>query len=320
MSQSVEVSGPDIESAIAQALAKLGVVRDQVQIEVLEEPTRRLLGLGVRPARIRVTVNDGVVLPSAASPSSAIAQEPVNAVSAGAMLPTVPVAAPSQTLPPEVEKPVAKIESAGPKSTPIRKTDQSSDEAHVEHQEHKEHRDGAFLEEDDDHSPPPVNLTEAQSDREVLVGTEVIQKLIGYLGVTATVSARRVEAVDGKDTRHWVLEISGEELALLIGSKGETLGALQYLTRLIAAKTLGHRVNLVVDVAGYKSHREDMLRRLAKRMATQVIQTNRSVSLEPMPPHERRIIHLALRDHPSVKTESVGEGEKRKVTIVPRRN
>ena len=79
------------------------------------------------------------------------------------------------------------------------------------------------------------------------------------------------------------------------------------------------RANIVIDVEGYKSRREVMLRRLAKRMAEQAIQRGRTVSLEPMPPHERRIIHLTLRDNPNVTTESVGEGDHRKVTIVPRR-
>jgi spoIIIJ-associated protein len=219
-----------------------------------------------------------------------------------------------------VEAPKAKpVDKAQHQTAPSPAVTSSHTEAHDTH-EHHDQRERAFTENDDDHSPQPVTLTDAQSDREAQVGIEIVQKLIGYLGITATVTARRAEAVDGKDTRHWVLEISGQELALLIGSKGETLGALQYLTRLIAARTLGHRVNLVVDVAGYKSHREDMLRRLARRMASQVVDTNRSVSLEPMPPHERRIIHMTLRDHPSVKTESVGEGDKRKVTIVPRRN
>jgi len=81
---------------------------------------------------------------------------------------------------------------------------------------------------------------------------------------------------------------------------------------------MGRMVNLVVDVQGYKQRREQNLRRLAERMATQAVRSGHTVYLEPMPPYERRIIHLALRDHPDVTTQSVGEGNRRRVTIIPR--
>jgi spoIIIJ-associated protein len=103
----------------------------------------------------------------------------------------------------------------------------------------------------------------------------------------------------------------------LIGRRGETLNALQYITRLICNRELQRRANIVVDVQGYKSRREVALRNLAERMAGEAYRRGRTVTLEPMPPNERRIIHLALRDDPHVTTESVGVGDKRKVTIIP---
>jgi spoIIIJ-associated protein len=107
-------------------------------------------------------------------------------------------------------------------------------------------------------------------------------------------------------------------LSPLIGRRGETLNALQYITRLIASRELQHRANIVVDAAGYKSRRMRMLRDLALRMADQATRTNRTVALEPMPPYERRIVHMALRSHPAVQTKSIGEGSSRKVTIIPK--
>jgi spoIIIJ-associated protein len=136
--------------------------------------------------------------------------------------------------------------------------------------------------------------------------------------VKAEVVAKSAES-QSDEPQHWMLEIQGRDLGALIGRKGETLAALQYITRLIVSRDLERRANIVIDVEGYKARRETMLRRLAKRMAEQAIQRGRTVSLEPMPPHERRIIHLTLRDNPNVTTESVGEGDHRKVTIVPRR-
>jgi len=106
-------------------------------------------------------------------------------------------------------------------------------------------------------------------------------------------------------------------LNVLIGRRGKTLYALQYITRLILGKELKRPVAVVIDVEGYRARKEKQLRRLARRMAQQALETGRTMSLEPMAPNERRIIHIELRDDPNVSTVSVGEGDRRKVTIVP---
>jgi spoIIIJ-associated protein len=111
--------------------------------------------------------------------------------------------------------------------------------------------------------------------------------------------------------------VRGAGTDALIGRRGSTLDALQLITRLIVGREMMGRVHLVVDVGGFKAHREESLRRLAQRLAEQAVRTNRTVVLEPMPPYERRYVHLALRDHPHVTTQSVGEGDRRKVTIIP---
>ena len=116
-----------------------------------------------------------------------------------------------------------------------------------------------------------------------------------------------------------VLEVIGEDLGLLIGRRGETLTSLQFVLNLILAKRLKKWSRVVVDVEGYRSRREATLSGLAKRMAYRVQQTGQAVALEAMPAGERRIIHLALADHPHVSTGSVGEGDHRKVVISPRR-
>ena len=96
------------------------------------------------------------------------------------------------------------------------------------------------------------------------------------------------------------------------------MAALQHITRLVVGREIESRVHLVVDVAGFKARRQKSLGRLARRMAEQAMRTRRTVTLEPMPPHERRIIHLTLRGHSDVTTESIGEKDRRKVTIIPR--
>jgi len=116
-----------------------------------------------------------------------------------------------------------------------------------------------------------------------------------------------------------VLNITGEDLGILIGRRGETLRALQYLVRLMVSHRLKHWTNLVVDVENYLIRRRRSLESLANRVADQAVRAGRVQALEPMPAYERRLVHIALRKNPKVTTESIGEGERRKVTIVPKR-
>jgi spoIIIJ-associated protein len=145
---------------------------------------------------------------------------------------------------------------------------------------------------------------------------QVLVDLLNLMGVEAVVEATYGQP-DG-DLAPIVLDVQGPDLGLLIGRRGDTLAALQYIARLIIAKQVGHGIDLVVDVQGHKKRREEQLRRLARRMAEQAVERGRTMTLEPMPANERRIIHLELRDHQGVTTESVGEGSHRKVTVVPR--
>ena len=162
---------------------------------------------------------------------------------------------------------------------------------------------------------------EAPSADETRIATETLEHLLRHMRVNARVEARRAPAADEHEAEAGptlVLDIRGDDLGVLIGRRGETLSDLQYLTRMIIAKKLGRAINLVVDVESYKVRREQTLRQLAQRMAERVVSTRKPVSLEPMPANERRIIHLALRNHPTVTTQSVGQGESRKVTLIPK--
>jgi spoIIIJ-associated protein len=105
---------------------------------------------------------------------------------------------------------------------------------------------------------------------------------------------------------------------VLIGRRSETLNAFQYIASLMVGKEVQQWVQLVIDVEGYRSRREKQLRRMARRMAEQAVKTGRRQTLEPMAANERRIIHIELRDHPAVFTESTGEDPHRKVCIIPK--
>ena len=123
------------------------------------------------------------------------------------------------------------------------------------------------------------------------------------------------KAEDAEDEDTILVNIEGDDLSILIGRRSETLNALQYITSLIVGKRLNRWVPLMIDVQGYRARRERQLRVLARRMAEQAIHTGRRQVLEPMPANERRVIHLELRDHPQVATESIGDEPNRKVTI-----
>jgi spoIIIJ-associated protein len=141
------------------------------------------------------------------------------------------------------------------------------------------------------------------------------------LGLAASVEiVAQTSAEADEDDRVPVLNIVGDDLGVLIGRQNETLSAMEFITRLAVNQQSHSRSQFTVDVGGYRAKRAEALRKLAIRMADQCVQSGRTVALEPMPPAERRIIHMALRDHPKVFTQSVGEGDRRKVTIVPKKD
>ncbi len=156
------------------------------------------------------------------------------------------------------------------------------------------------------------------TDEALEVSRATVRELVSLMGLEAQVTSRWGEAEHPDEARPLLVDIRGDDLSLLIGRRGESLAALQYITRLIVGKELGDYAPIVIDVEGYRARRERQLRQLARRMADEAVERARTMTLEPMPPAERRIIHLELRDHPRVYTESVGEGEQRKVTVIPR--
>lgn len=167
--------------------------------------------------------------------------------------------------------------------------------------------------------PASVPSEESHPEHDALLNhTEaVISKMIHLLNLEAQVSAHYGEQ-DREGRRDIHVDIRGKDLSVLIGRHSETLNAFQYVASLVVGRELQDWVQLVVDVEGYRNRREKQLIQMAQRMADQVAKSGRRQSLEPMPSVERRIIHIALRDHPDVKTESTGQEPHRKITILPK--
>lgn len=231
----LEVIAPSVDEAVEKGLDQLGLPRDAVDVEILDEGHGKFLGIGNRQVRIRLTFSD-----------------------------------------------------------PSKEQDTETESSLVE-------------------NPTEVFADEFEEAKEKAF--QIVNNLLSKMKVNASVSARILEPEDDQDERMVIIEITGNDLSILIGRRAETLNALQYITSLMLNQQLDHWMPIIIDVQGYRFRRERQLRQMARRAADQVVATSRKQILEPMPPNERRIIHLELRYHPFVTTESIGEEPNRKTTI-----
>lgn len=167
-----------------------------------------------------------------------------------------------------------------------------------------------------DRNDAGVPTTSAGETTAAGVATDAVGHILEAAGVNVT---RTLRSAHDPESGGPIIDLAGEDSGLLIGRRGQTLQALQFLVNLIVRKQFDG-VRVVLDVENYRQRREASLREMATNIAERVAQTNRSITLEPMPPADRRIIHTTLTDHPSVATESTGEGDGRKVTIRPKRD
>ncbi len=151
----------------------------------------------------------------------------------------------------------------------------------------------------------------------LFISRQTVVDLLEKMKITAHVEVHFGDPDDDGE-QPILVDIQGDDLAILIGRRAEILNALQYITNLIVSKQVEHWVQVVVDVQGYRARHERQLRQMAQRMADQAMKAGRRQMLEPMPASDRRIIHLELRNHPGVTTQSVGEEPTRKVTIIPK--
>ncbi len=164
----------------------------------------------------------------------------------------------------------------------------------------------------------PIEIKDLDSE-EVETAVEFLRTLLEGMDIDTDVTIREPEtAADGQGRASAVLDIEGDDLGLLIGRRGSTLAALQYMVNVMLTRKMDSRVIVTVDVERYHRRREETLQNLAQRMADRVSNSGRPMTLEPMPAAERRIIHIALSDDEDVVTGSVGQGDERKVVIRPR--
>ena len=147
------------------------------------------------------------------------------------------------------------------------------------------------------------------------MATEAVGRILEAAGVNVS---RTLRSANDPEVGGPIIDLSGEDSGLLIGRRGQTLQSLQFLVNLIVRKRYGEEVRVALDVERYRERRETSLRDMASKVASRVAQSSRSVTLEPMSPADRRIVHTTLTDFPGVETESSGAGDNRKVTILPK--
>ena len=162
-------------------------------------------------------------------------------------------------------------------------------------------------------SAAPAPATPAAADEVAEAARSSVEQLLAHMGVRATVGVR------SSDADSIVVDISGRDLGVLIGWRGETLRALQTITNLVVSRRLGPDRRVIVDVERYRQRREHTVREIAFRAARQVKATGDPITLDAMQAFERRAIHLALQDDPDVTTGSVGEEPERRVVVEPRK-
>lgn len=248
--------GTDVDTAVQLALDDLKLTIDEVDVTVLEEPSRGFFGIGSKLALVRVE------------------KKKVQQVKA------------EPKFEPKEEKIVEKAEKAQIKKTETPKKEIFREDVKKE----VEVKDENFV---------PCE------DHEAL---DFLRKVTGEMGLDLEIKAK-------KSDESLYISINGKDSGTIIGKRGQTLDAIQYLTSLVVNKNHEEYTRVVVDAENYRAKREKTLEALAFRLANKVVKTRRSVKLEPMNPYERKVIHAALHDHKKVTTRSEGQDPYRRVVI-----
>jgi spoIIIJ-associated protein len=282
---SIEVTAPTIDKAITQALAQLGADQDDVTIEVLSTPRAGVLGLGARQARVRVTrrapeaATSGVTSPPPAPP---VVRQPA------------PAAAVRTEAIQEAEE-AARVDTT-PSEPQLSQIDQNGE-----------------IEESPVTAEAPLHPDRAEPAVLAREATGVLERILELMGEKA-----KIEIVDDRTAENVELNIKGDGSGLLIGRHGQTLDALEYVVnRILARKLRDAAAPVSIDTESYRARRRRQLHRMALAKGEQAKREHLAVALDPMPPRDRRIIHLALKDDPLVTTRSSGDGFLRSVEIMP---
>ena len=267
--------GTDIEEAVKLALADLKLERDEVEVTVLEQPTKGFFGIGSKLAKVRVEKKKPIPAPEPEAEEKEIPR-------------------------PAGEKKEIPAAEAKPEKRPEKKPARKS-----ENNNKKSGRKEKRVERVSVAGERPADLVPVTDHVAITFLKEVTENMGLSLNISAMVNDDSV-----------YVDIDGKDSGTVIGKRGQTLDAVQYLTSLVVNKGESKKyIRVVVDAENYRAKREKTLEQLADRLADKVVRTKKSVRLEPMNPYERKVIHAALQSNPSVTTRSEGEEPYRRVII-----
>jgi spoIIIJ-associated protein len=284
VASSAEGSGRTVEAAVEAARSSLGVARDAVEIEVLQEPVQGTFGVVGRPARVRVTAREGAArdAPARDAPArEAPARDHADAmaVTAGAVVGRVATTPPAGGVPVAGDRRGGAVSERAPSPTP--------------------------------RPPRPrVDVDPEAAVQQAEAAGDFVEGLLELLDLEADITT-------WADKHGGHVEVEGPDLNLLVGRDGETLSAVEELTRLAAVRQTGDRVRVVLDINGFRERRREALAKLARETGERVLGSGSGEELAPMPPHERKVVHDVIAEMAGVATESVGEEPNRRVAIVP---
>jgi spoIIIJ-associated protein len=320
---SVEVTSATVEQAISEALAQLGAAEDDVVIEVLATPRSGLLGLGARDARVRVSrrtdvaATSGVTAPPPAPPpqrreqaASTPRPEPARRETPAASPPKAEAAPARQAQPPRPPRePRPEREREQPPRNPPRNEAPRRELPRNE----RAHESGAedFAAESGVDDVGDGDRRSANLDEQVKEASELLAQILELMNEKSEI--RRGEG----DRESLELEIKGDGSGILIGRHGQTLDALEYLLNRIVARRIKDAMPILLDTESYRARRRQQLHRMALSIGERAKREHEAIRLDPMPPRDRRIVHLALKDDPMITTRSAGEGFLRSVEVVP---
>lgn len=291
----VEKTGKSVEDAVAEALKELNITAEQAEVEVIEEGKKGFFGFGRKDAKVRVSVKEQAA-PAPQAPEKTVGEATAEAVKAVKEAAAIAVNTVSKKADSVKTEAVIAADEFTKKAAAAK--EQAVDSAISALESLKSER------------PVREPRRYAVNDEAVNAAKEFLQKVFNAMKIDV-VMEKFINKNDGSVT----FKLHGDDMGILIGKHGQTLDSLQYLTNLVANKNSSERVRVIIDVEDYRDRRVETLSRLAVRLADKVKRTGERVALEPMNPHERKIIHMALQGDRRVTTLSEGDDPYRHVVI-----
>ena len=289
MDKDVIATGKTVDEAIEAACAKMGAPREYVDIEILELPKKKFLGLKTVPAKVKVTLQEEYENKFASPEKKPAAKKPKEKK-------------PSQP----------KAEKAAPQPEQNKEKKEKTEKPKQKKEPKKEVKEKA----------PVSEKAEEQKEEAKPLAPEVLElkgsAAAGYIKeILVALGHGDAEVSYSQKDGMIVLQLSGEDMGSVVGRRGDNLDAMQYLASLVANRSEGSYVRVVLDIDDYRSKREASLRAYARKTATQAVRNQRSITLEAMNPYERRIVHSTVQTVSGATSKSIGSEPNRRVVISP---